>query len=104
MSNERKSHRIAVVLFAAAVIIAIVAAFVTTLEQAGTGTANNETPPLRRASLSHTRHWIARQASRCWDRRSATVSLLDGQPARERDMANVISRLRDNVGASECHT
>ena len=39
MSNERK------MLFAAAVIIAIVAAFVTTLEQAGTGTANNETPP-----------------------------------------------------------
>ena len=39
MSNERK------MLFAAAVIIAIVAAFVTTLEQSGTGTANNETPP-----------------------------------------------------------
>jgi len=45
MSNERKSHRIAVVLFAAAVIIAIVVAFVTPPEQAGTGTANNETPP-----------------------------------------------------------
>ena len=45
MSNERKSHRIATVLFAVAVVIAIVAAFVTTLEQAGTGTANNETPP-----------------------------------------------------------
>ena len=44
MSNERKSHRIAVVLFAAAVIIAIVAAF-TTLEWADTRTANNETPP-----------------------------------------------------------
>ena len=38
MSNERNSHRTAVVLFAVAVIIAILAAFVTT-------TANNETPP-----------------------------------------------------------
>jgi hypothetical protein len=45
MSNERNSHRIAIVLFALAVIIAIVAAFVTTLEQADTGTADNETPP-----------------------------------------------------------
>ena len=44
MSNERKSHRIAMVLFAVAVMIAIVAAFVTPLEQADTGTANNETP------------------------------------------------------------
>jgi hypothetical protein len=43
MSNERNSHRI--VLFAVAVTIAIVVAFVTTLKQADTGTANNETPP-----------------------------------------------------------
>ena len=41
----RNSHRTAIILFAVAVIIAIVAAFVTPLEQADTGTANNETPP-----------------------------------------------------------
>ena len=45
MSNERKSHRIAIVLFAVAVMIAIVVAFVTPPEQADTGAANNETPP-----------------------------------------------------------
>ena len=45
MSNERNSHRTAVVLFAVAVIIAIIAAFVTTLERVDTRTANNETPP-----------------------------------------------------------
>ena len=45
MSNERDSHRTAVVLFAVAVIIAILAAFVTTLERIDTRTASNETPP-----------------------------------------------------------
>lgn len=44
MSDERNSHRTAFVLFAIA-IIAIVAAWVTTLEQVDTRTANNETPP-----------------------------------------------------------
>ena len=45
MSNERNSHRTAVILFAVAMIIAILAAFVTTLERVDTRTANNETPP-----------------------------------------------------------
>jgi hypothetical protein len=45
MSSERNSHRTAVVLFAVAVIIAILAAFVTTLERVDTRKANNETPP-----------------------------------------------------------
>jgi hypothetical protein len=45
MRNERNSHRTAVILFAAAMIIAIHAAFVTTLERVDTRTANNETPP-----------------------------------------------------------
>ena len=45
MSNERNSHRTAIELFAIAVIIAILAAFVTTLERVDTRTANNETPP-----------------------------------------------------------
>jgi hypothetical protein len=45
MSNERNSHRSAVVLFAIAIIIAILAASVTTLERVDTRTANNETPP-----------------------------------------------------------
>ena len=40
----RNSHRTAIILFAVAVIIAIVAAF-TRLEWADTRTANNETPP-----------------------------------------------------------
>jgi hypothetical protein len=40
----RNNHRAAIILFAVAVIIAIVAAF-TTLEWADTRTANNETPP-----------------------------------------------------------
>jgi len=43
MSNERNSHRTAVILFAVAMIIAIL--FVTTLERVDTRTANNETPP-----------------------------------------------------------
>jgi hypothetical protein len=45
MNNERNSHRTAVVLFAVAVIIAALAASVTTLEQVDRRTANNETPP-----------------------------------------------------------
>ena len=45
MSNERNRHRTAVVLFAVAVIIAALAASVTTLEQVDRRTANNETPP-----------------------------------------------------------
>ena len=45
MSNERNSHRTALILFAVAMIIAILAAFVTTLERVNTRTANNETPP-----------------------------------------------------------
>jgi hypothetical protein len=45
MSNERKSHRAAVILFAVAMIIAILAAFVTTLARLDTRTASNETPP-----------------------------------------------------------
>ena len=45
MSNERNSHRTAVILFAVAMIIAILAAFLTTLERVDTRTANNETPP-----------------------------------------------------------
>lgn len=44
MSNERNSHYTAFVLIAM-VIIAIVAAWVTTLEQVDTRTANTETPP-----------------------------------------------------------
>jgi hypothetical protein len=44
MSNERNSRHTAVVFFAVAVIIAIVAAFVTTLERVDTWTANNEAP------------------------------------------------------------
>jgi hypothetical protein len=45
MSNERNSHRTAVVLFAVALAIAILAAFVTTLERVDTRTASNQTPP-----------------------------------------------------------
>jgi hypothetical protein len=45
MFNERNGHRTAVVLFAVAVIIAILAAFVTTLERVDTRTASNQTPP-----------------------------------------------------------
>jgi hypothetical protein len=45
MSNERNSHRTALILFAVAMIIAILAAFVTTLERIDTRTASNETPP-----------------------------------------------------------
>ena len=45
MSDERNGHRTPVVLFAVAVLIAMFAAFVTTLEPVDTRTANNETPP-----------------------------------------------------------
>jgi hypothetical protein len=45
MSNERNNHRTAVELFAVAAIIAMVAAFATTLGRVDTRTANNGTPP-----------------------------------------------------------
>jgi hypothetical protein len=45
MSNEPNSDRTAVVLFAVALTIAILAAAVTTLERIDSRTANNETPP-----------------------------------------------------------
>jgi hypothetical protein len=65
MSNERDSHRTAVVLFAVAAIIAILAAFGTTLERIDTRTASNEAPPpVRQASPSRARHWTVHQASR----------------------------------------
>ncbi len=45
MSIERNSHPDTVLLFAVAVIIAVLAAFVITLERVDTRTVNNETPP-----------------------------------------------------------
>ena len=45
MSKEWNSHRTSVVLFAIAVIVAILAALVTTLDGGGTRTARNQTPP-----------------------------------------------------------
>jgi len=45
MSKGRNSHRTALMLLAVAVIVAIMAAFVTTLERVNTRTATNETPP-----------------------------------------------------------
>ncbi len=45
MSNKWHDYRTAVLLFAVAVTIAILAAFVTTLERVDTRTANNQTPP-----------------------------------------------------------
>jgi hypothetical protein len=45
MANERNGYPTAFVLFVAAVIIAIFAAFLTTFERVGTRTAHNETPP-----------------------------------------------------------
>jgi hypothetical protein len=44
MSKERNNHCTAVALFAVAVIIAITAAFVTTLDRIDTRTASNEAP------------------------------------------------------------
>lgn len=45
MSKEWNSHRTSVVLFAVAVIVAVLAAFVTTLDGVDTRRASNETPP-----------------------------------------------------------
>jgi len=45
LRTARHDHRTAVVLFAAVVILAILAATVTTLEGVDTRTASNETPP-----------------------------------------------------------
>ena len=45
MSNERNSHRTALVLFAVAVIIAMLMAFGTTLERVDKRMANSETAP-----------------------------------------------------------
>jgi hypothetical protein len=45
MSKEWNSHRTSVALFAVAVIVAILAAFVTTLDGVDTRTASNEAPP-----------------------------------------------------------
>ena len=45
MSNEPNSHRTAVVLFAVEVIIAVLAALVTTVERIDTRTASNDSPP-----------------------------------------------------------
>ena len=45
MRKEPDSHRTAVVLFAVAVIIAMLAALVTTIERIDTRTASIETPP-----------------------------------------------------------
>jgi len=45
MSNERNGHRSALVLFAVAVIIATLMAFVTTLERADQRMANSDTAP-----------------------------------------------------------
>jgi hypothetical protein len=45
MGSERNSHRTAVVLFAIAVTLAMLAATVTTIERVNTRTASNETPP-----------------------------------------------------------
>ena len=44
MNKERNSHRTALTLFAAAVVIALLAAFLTTNERVNTRTASNETP------------------------------------------------------------
>ena len=45
MNDEPNSYRTAVVLFAVAVVIAVLAATVTTFERVDTRTASNETPP-----------------------------------------------------------
>jgi hypothetical protein len=45
MSNERNRDRIAVVVFAVALIIAAFAAFIATFERVDRRRANNETPP-----------------------------------------------------------
>lgn len=45
MSNEPHGHRTAVILFAVAVIVAMLAALITTAERIDTRTANNASPP-----------------------------------------------------------
>ena len=45
MTNERNGYPTAFVLFAAAVVLAVLAAFLTTFERVGTRIAHNETPP-----------------------------------------------------------
>lgn len=45
MSSQRDSHHTAIGLVAVAVMIAILAAFVSTFARVDTRTANNETPP-----------------------------------------------------------
>jgi hypothetical protein len=45
MSNDRNSHRTAATLFAAAVLIAMIAAFITTVEQVDTRHANYQVTP-----------------------------------------------------------
>ncbi|MBR0830587.1 hypothetical protein JQ596_34275 [Bradyrhizobium manausense] len=45
MSSERDGHRTTIGFVAIAVVIAILAAFVSTLARVDTRTANNETPP-----------------------------------------------------------
>jgi len=45
MANERNGYITAFVVFAVAVIVAVLAAFLTTFERVVTRTAHNETPP-----------------------------------------------------------
>jgi Na+/melibiose symporter-like transporter len=45
MSNERNGYRTALVLFAVAVIVAMLVAFVTTFERVDKRNATSETPP-----------------------------------------------------------
>jgi hypothetical protein len=45
MSNEPNGHRTAVILFGVAVIVAIFAALITTVERIDTRTASNASPP-----------------------------------------------------------
>ena len=63
MNDEPNSYRSAVVLFAVAVIIAVLAATVTTFERADTRTASNETPP-GTMGLAKPRSPLDRAASR----------------------------------------
>ena len=68
MFDRRNSHRTAVALFAVAVIIAIIAAFVTTLERVDTMRLATIALPAPRASPSHARHSIERQAGQATER------------------------------------
>jgi hypothetical protein len=56
MSNERNGYRTAVVLFAVAVIIAMLMAFGTTLERSTKGWLTARPRPVRRVSLRLARH------------------------------------------------